>query len=164
MAFPTRTRAVDTANDSLAVECPRCHLQAARFSPYCSNCGWGFWPSRAMASRAFRTWAAADPVARADAHPYDLDYPQTAGPEVVDYDARARSLGIHLFPGTRYPILICIGFFFLGFAAIPTPTLVRVFGAILGFGFFLAGVGGWWLVEDVKLYEENVKASHGEGH
>lgn len=149
---------MDVANPALGIECPGCGLLAARFTPNCSNCGRTFWPSRAIASSAFRAWKAAD-SARATARPFDTDLPPTPVDNTIDYDAKAHRLGIHLFPKTWWPIVISLGFLFLALGAVPIGdgTLRLVF-AVLGAVIFFIGIGGWWLVEDIKLYEESVAA------
>src|ERR1035437_8942160 len=115
------------ANSSLAVDCPRCGLRTARFVDHCRNCGYKLWPAGEMASAAFQAWRAAAA-------------------------ARAHELGIHLFPNSNWPIIICLGALSLGFAAIPFPSAPRIALAVIGGLIFLYGVAGWVLVEDVRMY------------
>jgi hypothetical protein len=157
---------VDIGNPALAVECPRCGLLTPRFLPYCKNCSFALWPSRAMAGAAFEAWQRADP-ARALARPYDMELPVPPPAEVVDYEERAHRLGIHLFPPSSYPFVICIGFLFLGLAAVPFNGVVRIALLVVGLVVFLVGVVGWVVLEDVRMYEDVV--SHeapepGPGH
>jgi hypothetical protein len=149
---------VDIGNPALAVECPRCGLLTPRFLPYCKNDAFALWPSREAAGAAFEAWQRADP-ARAMARPYDMELPKPASPpqyDVVDYDARAHRLGIHIFPSSNYPIVICIGFLFLGLAAVPFAAAARIALAALGAIVFLIGVVGWVVLEDVRMYEDVV--------
>jgi hypothetical protein len=146
---------VDTGNPALAVDCPRCGLLTPRFLPYCRNCSFALWPSRAVAGAAFDAWQDADP-ARAVARPYDLE---TLGPEpsqVIDYEERAHRLGIHIFPSSSYPFVICVGFLFLGLAAVPFPGPARLALLAVGLVVFLIGVVGWVVLEDVGMYEDVV--------
>jgi hypothetical protein len=146
---------VDTGNPAMAVECPRCGLLTPRFLPYCKNCSFALWPSRAMAGAAFEAWQRADP-ARALARPYDMELPVPPPVEVVDYEERAHRLGIHLFPSSSYPFVICIGFLFLGLAAVPFNGAVRIALLVVGLVVFLVGVVGWVVLEDVRMYEDVV--------
>ena len=138
------------SNPSLAVDCPRCGLRTARFVEFCRNCGYVLWPNSHVASAAFKAWRAADP-ARAAASRFDLDIPQHID-NTVDFAARARELGIHLFPSSQWPFVICLGVLFLGLGAIPFPATTRITLAVIGGVIFLWGVVGWVLVEDVKMY------------
>src|SRR5437773_10590376 len=131
-----RPRFVDTSNAALAVDCPRCGLMTQRFLPYCQNCGFALWPSRIVAGAAFHAWQDAD-AARAGARPYDLKLPEPPPENVVDYEERAHRLGIHLFPSSSYPFVICVGFLFLGLAAVPFPGPVRIALAVVGLVVFL---------------------------
>jgi hypothetical protein len=161
VAKAKKPRYVDVSNPSLAVECPRCGLITARFVDHCRNCGYKLWPSSYMASAAFRAWQAADP-ARAEVSRFDLALPR--GVEVVvDYEARAHELGIHIFPNSNWPFVICLGVFFLGLAAIPLADQVRITLAVIGGIIFLTGVAGWVLVEDVRMYPADDSAG-GEAH
>src|SRR5215471_5193615 len=108
----TRPRFVDTGNPALAVDCPRCGLLTPRFLPYCRSCAFALWPNRAVAGAAFHAWQRADP-SRAYARPFDVELPASSGAELIGYEERAHRLGIHLFPPSRYPFVICIGFLFL---------------------------------------------------
>jgi hypothetical protein len=150
VAAAKKPRYVDVANPSLAVDCPRCGLRTARFIDHCRNCGYKLWPSSVMASAAFKAWQATDP-ARAEVSRFDLQLPVEID-NVVDYEARAHQLGIHLFPSSNWPFIICFGILFLGLAAIPFGDAVRIGLAVIGGLIFLAGVVGWVLVEDVKMY------------
>jgi len=152
---------VDISNPSLAVACPRCGLLTPRFLDLCRNCGYKLWPSSYAASAAFQAWRAADP-ARAAASRYDMEIPQHVE-LVVDFDAKARELGIHMPPPSRWPFVICAGALFLGLAAIPFSPEVRITLAIIGGLIFLIGVIGWVLVEDVKMYPAESTTS-GEAH
>jgi hypothetical protein len=154
---------VDTGNPALAVDCPRCGLLTPRFLPYCRNCSFALWPSRAVAGAAFHAWQRADP-ARALARPYDMELRAPDEPPVVDYEEQARRLGIHLFPPSAYPFVICVGFLFLGLAAVPFPTPVRLTLFVVGLLVFLVGVVGWVVVEDVHMYEDVVSHEGAGGH
>jgi hypothetical protein len=139
------------ANPSLSVECPRCGLLTARFIDHCRNCGYKLWPSSVMASAAFKAWREADPSRRA-ASRFDSELPTEPVDVEVDYAARAHDLGIHLFPNSNYPFIICAGMLFLALAAVPFTSTVRIVLAVIGGVVFLYGVVGWVLVEDVKMY------------
>jgi hypothetical protein len=151
VASAKKPRYVDVSNPSLAVDCPHCGLRTARFIDHCRNCGYKLWPSSVMASEAFKAWQAADPARRANVSRFDLDFPVEED-NVVDYEARAHQLGIHIFPNSNWPFVICFGALFLALAAIPLAGEVRITLAVLGGLIFLAGVVGWVLVEDVRLY------------
>jgi hypothetical protein len=151
---------VDVSNQALAVECPRCGLLTQRFLPYCRNCGFAIWPGREEAGAAFEAWKRADP-ARAAARPYDLELTPPPPMAVVDYEERAHRLGIHLFPSSGYPFVICVGFLFLGLAAVPFGTAVRLVLLALGLVIFLVGVIGWVVLEDVRMYEDVVMHEDG---
>jgi hypothetical protein len=164
VAHATKPRFVDTSNPALAIECPRCGLLTPRFLPYCKNCSFALWPSRAYAGAAFHAWQAADPR-RAAARPYDMEIPAPAGPEVVDYEERAHRLGIHIFPSSNFPFVICVGFLFLGLAAIPFPGAARLVLLVIGLAIFLIGVVGWVVLEDVRMYPTEDEIGHEEsGH
>jgi hypothetical protein len=140
-------------NPSLSVECPRCGLLTARFVDHCRNCGYKIWPSSEVASAAFKAWRDADPSRRAAASRFDLTLPEEPLDVVVDYAARAHELGIHLFPNSNYPFIICVGTLPLALAAIPFPSAtLRIALAVIGGLIFLYGVVGWVLVEDVRMY------------
>jgi hypothetical protein len=160
VATAKKPRYVDVANPSLAVDCPRCGLRTARFVDHCRNCGYKLWPSSVMASAAFKAWQAEDP-ARKEVSRFDLGLPVEID-NVIDYEARAHQLGIHLFPSSNWPIVICIGILLLGLAAIPFADAVRIGFAVVGGVIFLTGVVGWVLVEDVKMYP--AESSPGEAH
>ena len=161
MAKAHKSRYVDVANPSLAVECPRCGLLTARFVDMCRNCGYKLWPSSEMASAAFKAWRAFDP-ARAEASRFDLALPERVE-EVIDYEDRAHKLGIHLFPSSNWPFVICFGMLFLGFAAIPFEAPARITLLVIGLVIFLTGVVGWVLVEDVRMFPADEPAT-GEVH
>lgn len=163
VAAAKKPRYVDVSNPDLSVTCPNCGLKTARFIDQCRNCGYKLWPSSVMASEAFKIWRDADP-ARRQASRFDLDVPPQPVDTTVDYAARAHELGIHIFPSSNFPFVICAGAFFLAFAAIPFPSTVRIALAVLGGLIFLWGVVGWVLVEDVRMYPADSPQSHGEGH
>jgi hypothetical protein len=146
---------VDTGNPAMAIECPRCGLLTPRFLPYCRSCSFALWPDRATAGAAFHAWQHADP-ARLAARPYDMELPRGGPVELVDYEERAHRLGIHLFPPSSWPFVICVGFLFLGLAAVPFATPVRIVLGVIGLVIFLAGVVGWVVLEDVRMYEDVV--------
>src|SRR5205807_5292642 len=152
MARTTKPAFVDVGNPAMAIECPNCGLLTARFGEYCSNCGFSLWPSGPFVSAAFKAWQSADP-ARRDARRFDLELaPAQVAPEVVDYEERAQRLGIHLFPSSSYPFVICVGFFFLGLAAVPFATGARIVLAVIGLLIFLVAVIGWVVLADTRLY------------
>jgi hypothetical protein len=161
LAASKQPRFVDISNPSLAVTCPRCGLLTPRFLDLCRNDGYKLWPSSYAASAAFKAWRAADP-ARAAASRYDMEIPRHIE-YVVDFDARARELGIHMPPPSKWPFVICAGALFLGLAAIPFASEVRIALAVIGGLIFLAGVVGWVLVEDVKMFPAEESAG-GEAH
>ena len=162
MAKAKKPRYVDVANPSLAVDCPHCGLRTARFVDHCRNCGYKLWPSSVMASAAFRAWQAANPEQRREVSRFDLEIP-VAIDNLVDYDARAHELGIHIFPNSNYPFVICLGALFLGLAAIPFPVSeVRIALAVIGAVIFLVGVVGWVWFEDTNLYEASAAGTEAE--
>ena len=146
----------------MSVQCPRCGLLTARFIDHCRNCGYKLWPSSELASEAFKTWREADP-SRADASRFDMDLPAPPVDTTVDYAARAHELGIHIFPNSNYPFIICVGALFLGLAAIPFEGTVRIALAVIGGLIFLYGVVGWVLVEDVRMFPSDTP-SQSEAH
>ena len=146
---------MDTDNPALAVACPRCGLLTPRFLPYCKNDSFALWPDRATAGAAFEAWQRADP-ARALARPFDMELPVPQPRQIVDYDERAHRLGIHIFPSSSYPFVICIGFLFLGLAAVPFNSTLRIVLGVVGLVIFLVGVVGWVVLEDVRMYEDVV--------
>lgn len=156
---------MDAGNPALAVDCPRCGLITPRFLRYCRNCSFSLWPSSEVASAAFAAWREADPSRRA-ARRYDLQIPAGRQADVVDYEERAHRLGIHIFPSSNYPFVICIGFLFLALAAVPFPTVARWVLGILGLVIFLIGVGGWVILEDTRMYPSDDVVGHEgqEGH
>ncbi|HEV2216412.1 MAG TPA: hypothetical protein VGV88_02455 [Candidatus Dormibacteraeota bacterium] len=161
MAKARKPRYVDVANPSLAVDCPRCGLRTARFVDHCRNCGYKLWPSSVMASAAFKAWQAADPEQRHEVSRFDLEVP-VSNDNVVDYDARAHELGIHIFPNSNYPFVICLGALFLGLAAIPFAAEARIALAVIGGVIFLSGVVGWVWFEDTNLYEASAAGPEAE--
>ena len=164
MAVAHKPRYVDVSNPSLSVQCPNCGLTTQRFLDHCRNCGYKLWPSGEIASAAFKAWREADP-SRIDASRYDLDLPLGANDLVVDYASRAHQLGIHIFPNSNYPFIICVGALFLGLGAIPFASAARIALAVIGGLIFLYGVVGWVLVEDVRMFPaEGGAQPHGEVH
>lgn len=163
MASATRPRFVDIGNPALAIDCPKCGLVTPRFLTYCKNCGFSLWPNGRFASAAFEAWRRADP-ARSAARRFDLELPVRPAPEVIDYEERAHRLGIHLFPSSAYPFIICIGFFFLALAAIPLAPPVRIGVGVIGLITFLIGVFGWVVLEDVRMYPEDTVGVSQAGH
>jgi hypothetical protein len=154
---------VDVSNPALAVECPHCGLLTARFVDHCRNCGYKIWPSSKMASAAFKAWQAADPVDRSEVSRFDMDYPDQTD-NTVDYVAKAHELGIHLFPNSNWPFVICLGVLFLSVAAIPFPATTRIVLAVIGGVIFLWGIVGWVLVEDVQMFPDDSPQPQGEVH
>lgn len=149
------------SNPELSVACPGCGLITARFGYLCRNDGYKLWSSPEVAAEAFRTWRDADP-ARRGASPYDLAIPQPPLDSTIDYDARAHELGIHIFPNSNYPFIICAGALLLALAAIPLGAVARIVLAVIGGLIFLYGVVGWVLVEDVRMYPSD--SPQGEVH
>lgn len=147
----------------MAVECPRCGLLTARFVDHCRNCGYKIWPSSVMASAAFKAWRDADPT-RAEASRFDLEPPAPPVDTTIDFAARAHALGIHLFPSSNYPFVICVGILFLGLGAIPFAPVARIALAAIGAVIFLYGVIGWVLVEDVQMFPADGPQAHSEAH
>jgi hypothetical protein len=162
VAVATRPRFVDTGNPAMAVECPHCGLITQRFLAYCRNCGFSLWPAPQAASAAFGAWRDADPVMRANASPTDLELEAPVRQELVDYEERAHRLGIHIFPSSNYPFVICLGILFLGLAAVPFPAVARVALLVIGLIIFLVGVVGWVVLEDVRMYPSDETEGHGE--
>ncbi len=103
-----------------------------------------------MASAAFQAWRAAEPE-RAEASRFDLVIPVHVD-NTFDFSARAHELGIHLFPNSNWPFIICVGLLFLGLGAIPFPSTARIVLAVIGGLIFLYGVVGWVLLEDVRMF------------
>src|SRR5438552_17607141 len=114
-----------------------------------------------MASAAFKAWRNADP-SRAAGSRFDLDVPPPPLEMTIDYAARAHELGIHLFPSSNYPFIICVGALFLALAAMPFSGTARLVRAIIGGLIFLYGVVGWVLVEDVRMFPAENPQSHGQ--
>jgi hypothetical protein len=151
VAASKKTRYVDVSNPSLVVECPRCGLATARFVDHCRNCGYKLWPSSVMASAAFKAWQAVDPERRSEVSRFDTDYPIHLD-DVVDYEARAHQLGIHLSPNSNWPFVICFGLFFLALGAIPFAATPRIVLAVVGGVIFLWGVVGWVVIDDSRMF------------
>ena len=163
MAKARGPRYVDVSNPDLAVDCPRCGLRTARFVDHCRNCGYKLWPSSVLASAAFKSWRAANP-GRMAASRFDLELPVEMD-NTIDFEARAHQLGIHIFPNSNWPFLICFGALFLSLAAIPFEPFVRVSLAVIGSVIFLVGVVGWVIVEDVKIFpSDSAAAGHEAPH
>jgi hypothetical protein len=120
--------------------------------PQCRNCGYSLWPNAAVASSAFQAWKDADPEVRGRARPFDRDLPVPPEYPLVDYDARAHELGIHVFPNSNFPFLICLGIGIAAFAAIPFSTVARIIIGAIGAIVFLTGVVGWVVVEDTRYF------------
>jgi len=163
VAVANKPRYVDVSNPSLAVHCPNCGLITPRFLEYCVNDGYQLWPSPEVVSAAFKAWRDADP-SRAMVSRYDLELPLPPVEAEIDYSERAHQLGIHIFPNSNYPFIICIGFLFLGLAAIPFSGATRIALLVIGGLIFLYGVVGWVLVEDVQLYQSSSGESSPEVH
>ncbi len=163
VAVAKKPRYVDVSNPSLSVQCPNCGLKTQRFLDHCRNDGYKLWPSSEMASAAFKAWRDADPR-RADASRYDLELPAEQMDATIDYVARAHHLGIHLFPNSNYPFIICVGALFLALAAIPFDGSVRIGLLVIGGLIFLYGVVGWVLVEDVRMFPSGSPSTDGEVH
>ncbi len=113
-----------------------------------------------MASAAFKAWQAADPERRGQVSRFDLELP-VKEENVVDYEARAHQLGIHIFPNSNWPFTICLGALLLGLAAIPFVAEARIGLAVLGGVVLVVGVVGWVWFEDTEMYEAS--AAGGEG-
>jgi hypothetical protein len=154
---------VDTGNPAVGIDCPKCGLLTARFGWFCRNCGFRLWPSAMAAARAYRTWRLAD-NSRMYIHQWD-DTPPLGTDDVivVDFGARAHQLGIHLFPASLWPIMVCIGVLFLAFAAIPFAAIARIILLVIGIVFFIFAVAGWML-EDVKMFPAEDAGEHGGSH
>jgi hypothetical protein len=116
-----------------------------------------------MASAAFKTWRAADP-ARREASRFDIEVPQPTVEATVDYTARAHQLGIHLFPSSSYPFVICVGALFVALALIPFADSARIVLGVIGGFILLYGIIGWVLVEDVHMFPSDSPGPHGEAH
>ncbi len=158
----TRPTFVDVNSPALAINCPNCGLLTARFGQYCRNCGYSIWPSSRFASAAFQAWREVDP-ARRDCSRFDLEPPLRPEDQVVvvDFEQKAHELGIHMPPGSSYPIIICLGLFFMALAAVPFATPARLVLAVIGLAIFLFGVIGWVVVEDTRHYPGFEAASRG---
>ncbi len=115
-----------------------------------------------MASAAFKAWRAVDP-SRESVSRFDLALPVHID-NTVDYAARAHELGIHIFPNSNWPFVICFGALFLGLAAIPFDAVARIILAVIGGLIFLVGVVGWVIVEDVRMFPSDSPQASGEGH
>ena len=155
---------VDSENPAVGIDCPRCGLLTARFGWFCRNCGFRLWPNAQAAGRAYRTWRLADP-SRMYVHQWD-DMPLLEGASVihVDFEEKAHELGIHIFPSSRWPFLVCVGILFLALAAPPYASVARIIFLVLGVLFFIAAIAGWML-EDVRLFPSDKPAEGGHaGH
>ena len=161
MTEAKKPRYVDVSNPSLAVDCPRCGLRTARFEDHCRNCGYKLWPSSVVASAAFKAWQAVDPEHRSNVSRFDMEFPVHVD-NTVDYVARARQLGIHLFPNSSWPFVISFGALFLALAAIPFSSTLRIVLAVIGGIILVWGVVGWVLIEDVKMFPDDTAPAHGE--
>jgi hypothetical protein len=116
-----------------------------------------------MASAAFKAWQAADPARRSEVSRFDMDFPSHLE-VVVDYEARAHQLGIHLSPASNWPFVICFGGLFLALAAIPFSSYVRIVLVVIGGVIFLWGIVGWVVIEDTKMYPSDSPKPDGEVH
>lgn len=156
---------VDTGNPAVGIDCPSCGLLTARFGWFCRNCGFRLWPGAVAAARAYRTWRLAD-LSRMYIHQWDDTPPIDENPViVVDFGERAHELGIHIFPSSIWPIIVCAGMLFLALAAVPFNGVVRIVLAVLGGVVLLSGIAGWVLVEDVKMFpSDDAGGGHGDGH
>src|SRR5260370_25184887 len=114
-----------------------------------------------MASAALEDWQAGDPERRGQVSRFDLELPVEEG-NVVDYEARAHQLGIHIFPNSNWPFVICFGALFLGLAAIPFAAEARIALAVLGGVVLVVGVVGWVWFEDTELDEASAPGGAGE--
>jgi len=81
----------------------------------------------------------------------------------VDFEEQAHHLGIHIFPSSVWPILVCVGVLFLFLAFPPFPTIVRIVMAVIGVLFFIAAIAGWML-EDVRMFPKDDAADAAGGH
>jgi hypothetical protein len=154
---------VDVSNPALAIDCPNCSLVTPRFLQYCRNCGYGLWPSGEYATAAFVAWRDHDPD-RIMARRFDLECPSPVPDDnVLDDQARAHELGLHIFPRSHWPFPICVGFFFLFLALVPFPTPWRIVLGIIGAIVLLIGVVGWVVFEDTRMYAESAAGGHGSG-
>ena len=154
---------VNTADPTLGIACPRCGLLTARFTQYCQNCGYQLWPTAVVAAKAFRVWQEADP-ARTKVRAFDVDFPVDLRVPEVDYEARAHELGIHIFPNSPNPFVICIGMLFFMLALAPFAPIARIILGVIGVLLLLWGVIGWVVREDVKIYDETARSEHGAAH
>ena len=80
-----------------------------------------------------------------------MEYP-TPIDDLVDYEARAHQLGIHISPPSNWPFVICFGLLFLSLGAIPFAGTTRIVLAVIGGVIFLWGVVGWVVVDDSKMF------------
>ena len=154
---------VDTSNPALGIDCPRCGLWTARFGWFCRNCSFRLWPDATVAGRAYRMWRGAEP-SRAHLHQWDDSLPIEDSTIIpVDFGKRAHQLGIHIFPSSTWPVVVCAGFLFLGLAAVPFPVVARIVLAVLGVVLMAYGIGGW-MFEDVRMFPKDESGSGGHGH
>src|SRR5260370_35857871 len=126
----------------------------------CRNCGYMLWPSSVMASAAFKAWRAVDPEHRSEVSRFDMDYPVHID-DVVDFEARAHQLGIHLSPPTNWPFVICFGLLFLGLAAIPLASTTRIVLAVTGRPLLLWGRVAWVVVDATETFPADAPRPEG---
>jgi len=158
---------VDTANPSLGIDCPSCGLWTARFGWFCRNCSFALWPNATVAGRAYRMWRSVDP-SRSHLHQWDDHLPVGDSSIIkVDFGARAHEIGVHLFPPSTWPIVVCVGFLFLGLAAVPFAPIARIVMAVIGALVMAYGIAGW-MFEDVRMFPSDDAGgghgSHGDKH
>ncbi|MBO0702384.1 MAG: DUF2892 domain-containing protein, partial [Candidatus Dormibacteraeota bacterium] len=126
--------------------------------------GYSLWPSGEYATAAFMAWRGHDPD-RIRARRYDLECPPPVPDDnVLDDQARAHELGLHIFPRSSWPFPICVGFFFLFLALVPFPAGWRIALGILGGVILLIGIVGWVVFEDTRMYDESAGLGHAETH
>ncbi|MGH7921420.1 MAG: YgaP family membrane protein [Candidatus Dormibacteraceae bacterium] len=162
MAPAAKPSFVDVSNPAMAIDCPNCSLITPRFLQYCHNCGYSLWPSGEYATAAFVAWRDHDGE-RLRARRFDLECPAPEPDDnVLDDDARAHELGIHVFPRSSWPFTICIGFFFLFLALVPFPGPWRIALGIVGAVILLIGIVGWVVLEDTQMYDQGSSTEHGD--
>lgn len=93
-----------------------------------------------------------------------MDLPLPTIDDTVDFTARARQLGIHLFPSSNYPFVITVGALFVALGLIPFSSSARIVLGVIGGFILLYGIIGWVLVEDVHMYPSDRPEPHGEVH
>lgn len=152
---------MDVSNPALAIDCPNCSLVTPRFLQFCRNCGYSLWPSGEYATAAFMAWRDHD-LDRTAARRFDLECPPPEPDEnILDDQARAHELGLHLFPRSSWPFPICVGFFFLFLALVPFPGGWRIALAVIGAVILVIGIVGWVVFEDTRMYEQSAGGGHG---